>query len=129
TVFLGYVQDHAQVEEILTTCGIGVAMYEPFEDSFIQFTEPGKIKVYMACGLPVITTRVPEIAGEIEERGAGFVIDYSPEQLVSTIANLASDESLYSSTRQSAIKFASEYSWTNIFDRTFSTMLTNRTES
>jgi len=129
TVFLGYVQDHAHVEEILATCGIGVAMYEPFADSFIQFTEPGKIKVYMACGLPVITTRVTEIAEEIQERGAGFVIDYSGEQLVSTIANLTSDESLYSSARQSAIKFASEYSWTNIFDRTFSTMRAAQSES
>jgi len=129
TVFLGYVQDHVQVEEILTTCGIGVAMYEQIPESFIQFTEPGKIKQYMACGLVVITTRLPEIAAEIEERGAGFAIDYSAEQLVSTIANLASDESLYFSARQSAIKFASEYSWTNIFDKTFSAMLSNRAES
>jgi glycosyltransferase involved in cell wall biosynthesis len=129
TVFLGYVEDHGQVEETLTTCGIGVAMYEQIPESFIQFTEPGKIKQYMACGLVVITTRLPEIAAEIEDRGAGFVIDYSPEQLVSTIANLARDESLYFSARQSAIKFASEYSWTNIFDKTFSTMLADKAES
>jgi glycosyltransferase involved in cell wall biosynthesis len=117
------------VEEILTTCGIGVAMYEQTADSFIQFTDPGKIKQYMACGLVVITTRLPEIAGEIEERGAGFVIDYSGKQLVSTIANLAANESLYFSARQSAIKFASEYSWTNIFDRTFSAMRSDRAVS
>lgn len=37
---------------------ISLALYEATTNSFIRYTEPGKIKMYMACGLVVMTTRI-----------------------------------------------------------------------
>jgi glycosyltransferase involved in cell wall biosynthesis len=47
----------------------------------------------MACGRPVITTRVSGVAGEIETSGAGVILDPgNPERLAEIIRNLLDDE-------------------------------------
>jgi len=121
--FKGEVPNHEEVEKILTTCGIGLAPYEPSPNNFTRYTEPGKVKVYLACGLPVIITRVPEIANEIEARGAGIVSDYTIDGLASTIVKLIQDETAYMDARSAAIAFASQFTWDNVFDRAFNSML------
>src|SRR6266705_786081 len=121
--FKGEVPNHEEVEKILTTCGIGLATYEPSPNNFTRYTEPGKVKVYLACGLPVIITRVPEIANEIEARGAGIVSDYTIDGLASTIVKLIQDETTYMDARSAAIAFASQFTWDNVFDRAFNSML------
>ncbi len=92
-------------------------------NNFTRYTEPGKVKVYLACGLPVIITRVPEIANEIEARGAGIVSDYTIDGLASTIVKLIQDETAYMDARSAAIAFASQFTWDNVFDRAFNSML------
>ena len=123
--FTGEVPDHQQVERILTTCGIGLATYEPLPESYTYFTEPGKVKVYLACGLPVIMTGVPEIAAEVKRRGAGMVIDYDSDNLVSAVTRLARSDPGYTAARDSAISFASEFTWENVFTRAFASMSSN----
>ncbi len=121
--FTGEVPDHSKVEQILTGCHIGLAPYEPSEDNFTQFTEPGKVKVYLACGLPVIITKVPKIAEEIEKRGAGLLISYDSLELSEAVRKLSCDKEAYASARSAAIAFASEYEWTSVFARAFGSML------
>jgi glycosyltransferase involved in cell wall biosynthesis len=120
--FIGEVPDHRQVEHILTTCGIGLATYEPLPDSYTYFTEPGKVKVYLACGLPVIITGVPEISGEVKKRGAGMVIGYDSDDLAAAVMTLARNKQSYASARDSAISFAAEFTWESVFTRAFQSM-------
>ena len=122
-VFTGQIPDHRKVEEILSGCGIGLATYEPSQETYTAFTEPGKVKVYLACGLPVIITKVPQIASDIESRKMGVVIDYSIQDLVEGVTKLIDEEDTYFAARDAAIKFASEFSWSKIFDRAFETVL------
>ena len=63
--------------------------------------------MYLACGLPVVITRVPPIAGEIEENNAGLAIDYSKEELVNAVLRLLSDEKLYLECRKMPLKWQS----------------------
>ena len=123
--FTGEVPDHQQLEQILTTCGIGLATYQPLPESYTYFTEPGKVKVYLACGLPVIITGVPEIAEEVKKRGAGMVIDYDSDNLAAAVMMLARNERSYASARDSAISFASEFTWESVFTRAFASMSSN----
>jgi glycosyltransferase involved in cell wall biosynthesis len=99
-----------------------MALYEPRIDSFTQYTEPGKIKVYMACGLPVITTKVPEISVDVCSKGAGLLIDFGVPELVAATKVLLRDDRAYLAARDSAIRFASEYSWEKVFDNAFAEM-------
>ena len=120
--FMGYVPDHVQVEGIVTHCGIGLATYEPGSRNFTQFTEPGKVKLYLACGLPVVITRVPEIARAIDEMGAGVVIEFDSDDLLKAVTKLAFDKHFYASARSKAISFASKNSWTRIFESALHSM-------
>src|SRR5437879_7547497 len=118
-VFAGQIPDHKDVEQRLSRCGIGLAPYEPTPSSYTPYTEPAKVKVYLACGLPVIITNVPEIARNIEDRGAGIVIDYSVPSFVNAVAKLIDNDNAYRAARKAAVRFASEYSWRNVFDQAF----------
>lgn len=120
--FTGIVSDE-EVERLLCSSYIGVAPYwdDPYSNK--RFTEPTKPKTYLACGLPVVITRVPSIASEIEKEKAGIVINYKKEELAEAINKLLSDEALYKEYRSNAIKFASKYDWKNIFDNAFESSL------
>lgn len=120
--FTGLIQDHRDVEKLLTNCAIGLAPYEPIQKGFTKYTEPGKVKVYMACGLPVIITKVPEIANEIERRGAGQTISYTIDGLVNAIMSLCEDDAAYEKSREAAIAFAAEFSWNSVFTNAFRNM-------
>jgi len=117
--FNGFIQDHSDLEKILTKCAIGVAPYIPAEDSFTYFSDPGKPKAYLACGLPVIITDVPAIALTIKNKKAGIMIGYSKEELVKSAALLLSDDRLYEEYRKNAIDFASSFDWSYIFKNAF----------
>lgn len=114
--FTGMIESHSELERLLATCAIGVAPYVPDPDAFTQFADPGKPKVYMATGLPVVITRVPQIAYEIEREKAGIAVNYDQQELVDAITLLLSDDHLYKEYRENAIKFASQYSWDRIFE-------------
>lgn len=117
-VFRGSVADIIDLEKLCATCGIGLAPYDPYlEGNFSRFADPGKIKNYLGCGLPVVSTVVPPIAKEIEERGAGFMADMTPEEFSAKILKLWNDEALYVNARKQARVMGDEYAWPVIFDR------------
>jgi glycosyltransferase involved in cell wall biosynthesis len=117
--FTGNISRHDDVYTILGTCGIGIAAYEPGQDNFTRFTEPGKVKEYLALGLPVVITKVPEIAREIEARGAGRVIEYNVQAFSLAIAQLVNNKEAYELAQAAALSLVAEYSWTRVFERTF----------
>lgn len=113
--FLGFIEDHTEIENMLSKAAIGLAPYEPLKDSPTPYTEPMKPKVYLSCGLPVIITSLPAIAGEIFQKKAGLVIAYKKEELVKAVLTLIIDDSLFQAYRRNACQLASEYRWENIF--------------
>lgn len=113
--FLGYIEDHAKVEDILSHCAFGLAPYEPSKESFTWYADPGKPKQYLTCGLPIIITRVPLITSEIEIKSAGLVIHYNEDELVYACLRYLKDEGLLLRDRKNALGLGSKYAWTNIF--------------
>ena len=124
--FTGMIESHSEVERLLATCAIGVAPYVPDPNGFTQFTDPGKPKVYMATGLPVVMTKVQQAAYEIEKHKAGIAINYDQKELVDAITLLLSDDDLYKEHRENAIKFAFQYSWGRIFEDALSEVLKDK---
>jgi glycosyltransferase involved in cell wall biosynthesis len=103
------------LEEMLSQGGIGLALYEPTRDSFTWYTDPSKPKQYMACGLPVIITRVPAISQLVMKEEAGIVTEYTKSSFVSALHLLLDDFATYSTLRNNAIQLASRYDWNTIF--------------
>lgn len=117
--FTGIVTDE-EVNSILCRCALGIAPYFPSPYSITRGSDPTKPKMYLACGLPVIITKVPPIAFEIEKNKAGLAIDYSKEKLANAILRLLNDEKLYLECRRNALEMAKQFDWTNILNKAFS---------
>lgn len=118
--FTGAIEDHRLVEERLAGCAIAVAPYVPDPTNCTFFADPGKIKAYLACGLPIILTGVPPIAPLVESRGAGRVVEYSIDALATAIADYLSDRKLLEKARAAATTLGSEFEWKRIFSDAWS---------
>ena len=121
-VFLGYIESPEKIDEIVAKCRVGLAPYVPDPNSFTWYADPGKPKVYLGCGIPVIITRVPEVALEISRREAGIAINYNARELVDAIIKLLNDDVLYEKYRINALRYASELDWDIIFTQALSNL-------
>ncbi len=68
--FTGFIENHQEIEERLSRSALAVAIYErgKKKTNFTYFADPGKLKSYLAAGLPVLLTDVPYNAKEIERK-------------------------------------------------------------
>lgn len=64
---------------------VGLAIYRPSPTSSKQYCDPGRIKAYLAAGLPVVTTRVAPVWRELEARGAGRSCDYTAAGIANAV--------------------------------------------
>lgn len=112
--FHGFIEDHATAEAVLRSCGIGVALYRRGPGDYSEFTDPGKPKVYMGCGLPVIIGNVPELAAHIERRGAGVAVNYTAAEVRRAVRQILAN---YHTYRENALAMAHELTWQRVFAR------------
>ncbi len=113
--FTGAIEDHQLVESRLAGCALAVAPYVPDSLNFTQYADPGKIKTYLACGLPIVLTGVPPIASLVESRGAGRVVEYDVDALADALADYLSDRHALEVARAAATQLGSEFEWRRIF--------------
>lgn len=112
--FTGFIESHEELEKIICCCAVGLALYNPEKDVFSANADPGKPKVYLGCGLPVIITDVPLVAKEIEARGAGKIASYDTSSLSSALSEILAD---YGKYRAAAEEMGRAYDWDVIFEK------------
>ncbi len=117
--FAGFIEDHTEAQTLLSRCAVGIAPYEDSESTYTRYTDPGKPKAYMAAGLPVVITKVPRIAYEIERKGAGIAIEYDSGDAVRALVSILSDDDRLLEYKKNAIEFAGEFEWPAIFENAF----------
>lgn len=116
--FTGYISNHKEIIKILMRSGVGLALYDPSIGDYTYFADPSKIKLYLMCGLPVITSKVPPIAKKVMKRNAGFMIDYSEKELIDKLGYLLKD-GIYSKFRENAKKLGSDFDINLILSKAF----------
>lgn len=121
--FLGYFPSHADVEEILTSCALGIGLYSKELDIWSYYADPSKMKTYLAAGLPVVTTDVTYFSEIVKKEKCGVVVRYDEKDVSSKIIDLLSNESQYSNMRKNAIKLASSLDWNVVFDKGFNNLM------
>lgn len=116
--FTGYIDDHAVVEELMSGCGLAISMYEKFDDagdlSFTNFTDPGKLKNYLASGLFVLTTDVPPRAVDLEKTGCGKIVKNDPDSIAEAVTTFMFSQDM-ERLRANAVEYARRYDWNVIF--------------
>lgn len=83
--FHGYVPDHRDVERLLAGSSLAVAPYEPSDTTFTRHADPGKLKAYLAAGLPTILTDVPPNAHELAEDAGAELVPYDSAAIADAI--------------------------------------------
>lgn len=114
----GFVEKYSDVKNMLKDAAIAVAPYEDDEKSYTRYTDPGKPKDYLAFGIPVVITKVPLVAFEIEKRKAGKAVDANKEDIANAITDLLSDTKKLVNYRKNAFSMAKDYRWDKIWDET-----------
>ena len=117
--FMGVVRERKNLEEVLSSGGIGLALYKPTDENHTYFADPTKPKDYLAMGIPLVITDVPLVAREISLKGAGILIKYDKAELIKALCLLLTDDQFYLKARDNALSLSNDYSWSNIFDNAF----------
>lgn len=112
--FHGFVPDHRDLERILATGSIAVAPYATAGDSFTRFADPGKLKAYLAAGLPILTTSVPPNGAELAAEGGAEIVDDDPRSLADAIERLLSAPEVWAARRERALAMARRYDWPSV---------------
>ncbi|MFQ5445106.1 MAG: glycosyltransferase [Nitrospinales bacterium] len=112
----GYMGDINEVYRRLSYCAFAVAPYE--KNTLSEYTDPGKVKVYLSVGLPIVISRVPAVAQEIAEENCGIAVQPgNKEEIREALLNLLNEDHLLKFFRTNAVKLKKKYSWDNNFDR------------
>jgi glycosyltransferase involved in cell wall biosynthesis len=115
--FHGFVEDHADVDAILARGSVAVAPYDTTIPSFTSYADPGKLKSYLAAGLPIVTTDVPPNADEVAQRGGGEIVAFEPSAIAAAIERALADPEEWRRRRKAALALAHEYDWNVIFEK------------
>jgi len=108
-------KSHNQVLNILTKCGIGLALYTK-TNPWTEFGDSMKVREYLACGLPVVMNDVVSTSEDVKKANAGIVVKNSNEEgLYLSIDKLLSDDILYKKIRENAINLAKKYDFSVLF--------------
>lgn len=114
--FHGFVERHEDVERILARGTIAVAPYRADARSFTRYADPGKLKSYVAAGLPIVLTDVPPNARELEAAGAAFLSDDTPQDLAAVIERVLADEAVWLAAHGAALRYAEQFDWNIVLD-------------
>lgn len=112
--FRGKIHDHQDVEDEIASSCVAVAPYIKNLDKWTYYADPGKVKTYLACGVPVVLTDLPWNSKEIERNKCGIVIDERID-LISEKILYAMKPSINRLMRVNAILYAQNFSYDSIF--------------
>jgi glycosyltransferase involved in cell wall biosynthesis len=112
--FHGFVEDHREVERLLARATVGAAPYVASTESFTRFADPGKLKAYLAAGLPIVTTEVPPNARELEAAGAAEVVVDDPRALAAALERVLGDRAEWDRRRDASFGCARRFDWAAI---------------
>lgn len=110
--FMGSVPDHKVLEDEVAKSCLAIAPYIKELDTWTYYADPGKVKVYLGCGVPVLLTDIVWHASLIEKEGAGKVVE---------LKDLAEEILLFMKSERNSIarararSYAESFSYTNIF--------------
>lgn len=121
--FRGFVKSDRAVERMVARSGVTLALYRKKDDPFTYYGDPGKLKVYLAAGVPVILTDLPAVARAIARAKAGLLCEYEPDSVAQAIIKILKNPALARRYRRNARAFAKQFDWPTVFEQGFRSVL------
>jgi len=95
-VFHGMLNDPAKINDVLSRCFCGYAVYrDTSQQSYSYFGIPSKTFYCFASNTPVVTTNTAHFTQHIEEYGVGRVINPTPEEIEKAVLELKENFQLF----------------------------------
>ncbi len=120
--FVGFVPTNKELYDLVRKHRILVAPYKAVRGSVRWYADAVKIRMALACGVPVVTTQVPPNGKLVESAGAGVITKDNPIDLAEAIIDIFSDQKKYIKMKESAITAAKENTWENSYSNALSEM-------
>jgi len=112
--FMGKIECIHAVETEIAKSALAIAPYIKNMDTFTKYADPGKVKTYLGCGVPVLLTDVPWNAREINDFKCGKIISEDEKDIVSNVVELM-DAVKNRVFRENAVSYSQRFNWRNIF--------------
>ncbi len=112
--FVGKIEDIRILEDEIAKCAIAVAPYIKSLDTWTYYADPGKVKTYIACGVPILLTDLPWNSSDIVESKCGFIIQEDPKDIADKVLVLL-DIKLNNLYRENCINYSKSYDYEKIF--------------
>lgn len=118
----GFIPPNKKMSSIINKCCIGVATYRSDRNPRNRYGDSGKIRQYLACGLPIVATTLQWYTRYAIEKGAGIGVRETPEDFARAIMKLFDDKEFYKSCSEKAVELSRDNTWENIYAKAFLTM-------
>lgn len=120
--FVGFVPTNDELYSIVRKHRLLIAPYKAIKESVRWYADAVKIRMSLACGLPVVTTQVPPNGKLAEKAGAGVITKDDPDDLANAVIKIFSDQKQYLKMREAAIAAAKENTWENSYSNALKKM-------
>ncbi len=120
--FHGFVLKNSNMSKIIRSCAVGLAPYRAIPGSPRYYADAGKIRVYAAAGIAIVSSQVPSLGFEVAEKGAAIIANDDPENFADAIINIFTSSKKYLELRKNAMMFAKDNTWENSFLNAFNKM-------
>ncbi len=121
-LFHGLISNQTELIKDLGQFMVGLAPYRALTNSARWWADATRIRLYLAAGLPVITTQVPPVGKELEQEQSGLVVKDNAEKIAQAIISLLKNRNLYRKMRQNAIAQARDNTWDKVYSKTLKDM-------
>jgi glycosyltransferase involved in cell wall biosynthesis len=109
--FHGFIADYQKIELLLASASLGVAPYRTEGHTHGRYADPGKLKAYLAAGLPIVLTDVPPNARELEREAGAEIVDDDPAALADAIERGLASAEPWQKRRAAALAYAQRFDW------------------
>jgi glycosyltransferase involved in cell wall biosynthesis len=110
----GFIPDHREVERILSSASVAVAPYAPTSDTFTRYADPGKLKAYLAAGLPILLTDVPPNASELAQEAGATIVEHDSAALADALVAVLASEQEWIERRDAALAYSRRFDWAKL---------------
>ena len=121
-IFHGFISDQVKLSAETKQFAIGLAPYLEIPGSPRWWADATKIRLYLAAGLPVITTKVPPLGREAEQDGAAIITKDKPADIANAVVRLLKDSKLYNQMKKNAIQRSKDNTWENSYSNALKEM-------
>ena len=112
--FFGFVSDEAAVQSILSSAWVAIAPYRVDATNFVRFADPGKLKAYLAAGLPIVGTEVSPTIDILQRSGCAIAVA-TIEQLIDETSSLLCDYDKRLVMSNISFEQSKTFQWSTIF--------------